>query len=364
MSDIRGERDSANPTARRPRREAIVPEAGQDAYRLTVHFPEPTTCPSCGAVYRAGRWEWPQPGTPAPAGGHETVCPACRRIADAYPAGVLTLAGSFLTTHHDDVLAVLRAEERIETAEHPLHRIATVEEESGEVLVTTTDVHLPRRIAEALANAYHGEIDIAYGRENETVRVTWRRDDPHVPVPGERPPPLPLEVQTRGVIVTPEADAYLKERIESLRRFYPRIVGCRVILDAPMGHHRTGGPFQVDVYVDVPGADVRVTKQQGKDLHVAIRGAFDAVRRQLEDHIRRQRGEVSPTEGPPRGRVARLFPDRGYGFLVAADGHEIYFHRNGVIAGAFDRLQVGMEVRYAEEQGDKGPQASTVALLD
>jgi cold shock CspA family protein len=60
--------------------------------------------------------------------------------------------------------------------------------------------------------------------------------------------------------------------------------------------------------------------------------------------------------------VVRLFPQEGYGFLQAPDGREIYFHEKSVLKGAFGRLKVGDEVRYAEELGEEGPQASTVAV--
>jgi ribosomal subunit interface protein len=358
-----GQRDSANPEVRTRMRETIVSEAGNDAYRLTAHLAEPSTCGTCGVLYRAGRWQWPGEGVKQPPGAVIT-CPACRRIADNLPAGVLTLSGKFLASHREDVLAALRAEERLESAEHPLHRVMTTEESRGEMVITTTDVHLPRRIADAIANAYGGAVEMQYGPEDETVRVSWRREEG--PAAGEAAAlePLALKVQTNGVIVTPEADAYLRERIEQLRHFYKRIASVRVVLDAPEGHHRTGGPYQVDVHAEVPGRDIHVTRQRSSNLHVAIAAAFDAAQRQLEDHARIQRGDVSPTVTPPRGRVVRLFPKEGYGFIAAADGHELYFHRNSVLEGLFDRLTVGTEVRFAEELGERGPQASTVALPD
>jgi len=58
--------------------------------------------------------------------------------------------------------------------------------------------------------------------------------------------------------------------------------------------------------------------------------------------------------------VTKLFVDRGYGFIEDEEGREIYFHRNSVLGIAFEKLHVGAKVRFAEEDGDKGPQASTV----
>ena len=97
-----------------------------------------------------------------------------------------------------------------------------------------------------------------------------------------------------------------------------------------------------------------------RDVDIAIRDAFDEARRQLEDYARRQRGQVKAHEPASHARVARLFPEAGYGFLETPDGREVYFHRNSVLGANFEDLEVGTEVRFVEELGDKGPQASTV----
>ena len=100
-----------------------------------------------------------------------------------------------------------------------------------------------------------------------------------------------------------------------------------------------------------------------EDIYVAIRDAFDATQRRLADYAQRQRGDVKPREAPPVVRVTKLFPTEGYGFITTLDGREIYFHKNSVLNDAFDRLEVGSEVQYVEEEGEKGPQASTVRLV-
>ena len=96
---------------------------------------------------------------------------------------------------------------------------------------------------------------------------------------------------------------------------------------------------------------------------MAIRDAFDAARRQLEDYARIQRGDVKVHEIPDYGRVIKLMPEEDYGVLQTPDGREIYFHRNSVLEAGFDALEVGSEVRYVEQEGDKGPQASTVHII-
>ena len=95
---------------------------------------------------------------------------------------------------------------------------------------------------------------------------------------------------------------------------------------------------------------------------MALRDAFDAARRQLQDYARRQRADTKVHVEPPHGRVSKLLPD--YGFLTTPDGREIYFHRNSVLGDAFETLAIDTPVRFVEEEGDKGPQASTVRIVD
>ena len=68
-------------------------------------------------------------------------------------------------------------------------------------------------------------------------------------------------------------------------------------------------------------------------------------------------------KSPPRVRITALFPDKGYGFLTSPEGYDVYFHENSVVNKDFKKLEIGMEVRFAEEMGEKGPQASSVVVL-
>jgi len=99
------------------------------------------------------------------------------------------------------------------------------------------------------------------------------------------------------------------------------------------------------------------------DLYVSIRDSFHDARRKLEDFARRQRGDVKHHEGSPHARISSLFPDKGYGFLTTPDGREIYFHEHSILNRKFKQLEIGVEVRFAEEMGEKGPQASSVTVV-
>jgi ribosome-associated translation inhibitor RaiA/cold shock CspA family protein len=173
---------------------------------------------------------------------------------------------------------------------------------------------------------------------------------------------LPLRITARDVSLSEAAENDIRTKAAGLDTYYERIISCRVIVEGPGRHHRKG-PYAVRIDLTVPGAELVVDRQTDADLYVAIRDAFDAARRRLEDYGRRQRGDVKVHEDAPRGRICKLFPEQDYGFLETPEGREVYFHRNSVLHPGFERLEIGTEVRISEEAGAEGPQASTVAIV-
>lgn len=157
------------------RRDRLVRERVHDPYKTRLKVKDPTVCPQCGAVYRGARWTWDKLLPDEQAG--KELCQACHRINDKYPAGELTLAGSFLEAHRDEILNLVRNTEKVENEEHPLHRIMDIEKKDDHTLITTTDIHLPRRIGQALFNAWEGDFDFHYDEEGYFIRVNWKRDD-------------------------------------------------------------------------------------------------------------------------------------------------------------------------------------------
>ncbi len=153
------------------RRDELRDEFVHDAYKSARKLAEPTVCPDCGAVYRAGRWTW----APAPEGAHREACPACRRVRDHFPAGYVELQGEFLAGHREEVLQLARNREAHEKAEHPLERIMAIEDVEGGVRITTTDTHLARDIGEAVYAAYKGDLQYQYNKEENLLRVHWAR---------------------------------------------------------------------------------------------------------------------------------------------------------------------------------------------
>jgi NMD protein affecting ribosome stability and mRNA decay len=160
-----------DPTSRTPQRHRTIQECEHDTYKLKGKLKEPAVCPQCGAVFHKGRWTW----APRPAQAHEAVCPACHRISDNYPKGMLTMNGPYFTAHREETLNLARNEEAREKKEHPLARIMVIEERPEGTVITTTDTHLPRCIGEALHHAYHGELALHYDEGEQFVRVHWTR---------------------------------------------------------------------------------------------------------------------------------------------------------------------------------------------
>ncbi len=179
---------------------------------------------------------------------------------------------------------------------------------------------------------------------------------------------VPLEITFRNLGRSEAIEAEARERALELERFVPEIISCRVTIEAPHRRKRKGKLYRVLVDVRVPGAEIVACRDPDKDsshedVYVAMRDAFDAARRQLEDRIRIARGKVKSREGPPRGTIEGLYPERDFGRITTPEGRLIYFHRNSVVNADFDGLAVGDEVRFNEEDGDDGPQASTVHLV-
>lgn len=178
---------------------------------------------------------------------------------------------------------------------------------------------------------------------------------------------LPLKITFRNLDHSDFIETAIREKVAKLERFAQHIISCRVVVDAPHKHRNKGMIYHVKIDFTLPGKEIVVNQHADEhhaheDVYVAIRDAFDAARRQLEDFVRQRRGEVKTHDPVPQGRIAKLNPSEGYGLIETNDNREIYFHRNSLVNQDFDKLHVGMSVHFSAEMGEQGPQASSVHI--
>ena len=180
----------------------------------------------------------------------------------------------------------------------------------------------------------------------------------------------PLQITFRGVKHSDAVEASIRERAAKLERYAGgRMISCRVIVHEPNRRRQQGDLFAVSIDVTLPGTELAVGYGGHGDDHahvnmyVALRDAFSAMERQLKDHLAIRRKEIKTHAPKPQALVTKYFPQEGYGFITTPEGREIYFNTNAVIHDGSDQLDVGAEVRFVEEAGDKGPQASSVEFL-
>lgn len=176
---------------------------------------------------------------------------------------------------------------------------------------------------------------------------------------------IPLKITFKNIPQSDFVEARIREKVNKLEQFTENITSCRVLIEAPHKHHRKGNLYNIRVDVTLPGEEIVSTRHPDQhhaheDLYVALRDAFNATRRQLENYVRRRRGKVKTHDVEPHGKIIGLVPDEDYGVIQTVDGRDIYFHRNSVLDEGFDKLEIGARVHFTEEMGEKGPQASSI----
>lgn len=179
----------------------------------------------------------------------------------------------------------------------------------------------------------------------------------------------PVRITWKGIDPIAAAEQDIQERVENLERRFPNLQRCHVVVERPHHHHRQGALYQVHLDLTVPDHTLVADRHPDQhhaheDLHVAIRDAFDALQRRLQDYARKVQRQTRQHEPRPSGRILWYSEDEGYGFIQDEAGREIYFHRNSVLDEHVERLKSGTPVRFEEEEGEEGPQASTVHVVE
>jgi cold shock CspA family protein len=196
---------------------------------------------------------------------------------------------------------------------------------------------------------------------------------------------LPVQVTFRNMKEEAGLEQLVQKEAAKLEHFYDRISSCRVVVERPQ-RAQSGKLYHVRIDLGLPSGelvvkhtpslhaalqDVKTEKSRQEEeaalVHKspqrAIHEAFHEMRRQLQDYRRKQEGSVKVSHKMAEGTVKEIFPAEGYGFLVTADEHQVYFNQASVLDGHFNRLRIGTRVRFTEQSGEEGPQTSTVKLI-
>lgn len=173
---------------------------------------------------------------------------------------------------------------------------------------------------------------------------------------------VPLQITFHEVSHSDALENHIREKVQKLEQFYSGLIGCKVVVDQPGMHQHKGKPFNIRIDLTVPGGEIIIDRQQDEDVYVALRDAFDAARRKLEDYGRKQRLEIKTHDPVLSGKVARLVPEEGYGFIAGLNGREYYFSAVNLANGSLDQVKEGDEVHFLEDAGSEGLQAKRVTL--
>lgn len=174
---------------------------------------------------------------------------------------------------------------------------------------------------------------------------------------------IPLQITYRGMDQSDAVESRIRTKVQRLERLYPRISGCRVVLGMEGRQRHQGKLFNVRIDITVPQGEIAVNRHSSEDANAAIRDAFDAAARRLEEYGREQRGAVKLHPQPLYGQVTRVFveEDHGYGFIETEDGREYYFSSENMTEPEFGKLYPGVEVQFIEGTETEGSQAKRVS---
>ena len=168
---------------------------------------------------------------------------------------------------------------------------------------------------------------------------------------------MQVYIEGQHTDIQPELREMITQRLEELNAQHDDIIHARVALDKDT-HHQQGND-EVRVILSLSGKRL-TAKKTATSLYDATNAALSTVERELKEFRDQRRGVIKEPGPRIRGRILRIFQDRGYGFVETETHQEVYFHANSVHGIAFDGLEVGMAVNLEIEAGEKGPQASRI----
>jgi len=173
---------------------------------------------------------------------------------------------------------------------------------------------------------------------------------------------VPVHIQFLGMAPSDALEASAREHAHKLETFAPDIMSCRVTIELSQKHQHQGRPYSVHIDLTLPGHELVANRDQDGDVYVALRDAFDNMKRQIEEVVRQRRGDEKQHAVPLHGEVVRLDGEGGFGFIRTPDGNEYYFSRDNVAGTPFEHMETGSAVQFLPEAGSQGLQARRVSL--
>lgn len=173
---------------------------------------------------------------------------------------------------------------------------------------------------------------------------------------------LPLQINFLGMEPSEAVEAAAREKATKLEHFCRDIVSCRVDIELLHKHQHQGRPYEVRIDLRLPDHHLAVNRVHNEDVYVSLRDAFDDMRRQVEDAVRRTRGQEKVHATPLHGEVVRFGTEPPCGFIRTPDGDEYYFDPDSLAGVRFDELEVGTPVQFIGEGGAQGRQAKRVSI--
>lgn len=172
---------------------------------------------------------------------------------------------------------------------------------------------------------------------------------------------MELQIESRNIEMTPEWKTEIEDRMNKLRTGHRELIHGRVTLTKNRHHYQSSNVAEALVVVSLPGRHTITARKREKTFEEAIRAAFSAMQIELRKYREKLASKECRSSSPPlRGVISKVFPERGYGFILQEDGDDVYFHQNALHGLKLEELQDGMDVTFNVEEGHKGPQATTV----
>ena len=171
---------------------------------------------------------------------------------------------------------------------------------------------------------------------------------------------IAAQITFKDMPISPTIEQNIRKRVDKLKRYFNGLSSCRVVVEQPQKHKHQGKLYNVRIDLTVPGKELAVTHKIHQDIYIAIREAFSAAGRQLEEHGRKRHGHVKTHDDLLHGHVARMVKDEGYGFIEGIDGYEYYFSVTNVAHPSLGHLLIGDAVEFTSKWLGDSKQAQHV----